>query len=122
MKVRKQLGILLAALAVSGVGVGLAFSKDARTVKVEYTATVRGTQLPAGQYEVNWVAHSPEATVSFSQNKNVVATTEGKWVERSRKYDNNSVVYSINPDGSRAIAEIRFAGMNQALTFDEPGS
>jgi hypothetical protein len=53
------------------------------------------------------------------QKKGVVATVEGKWVDRDTKYEANAVVYSNNPDGSRTILEVRFAGLKGALVFGE---
>lgn len=120
MKVQKQAGILTALLtlflfsSVSGV------AKDSRSLTLNHAATLNGTQLTPGNYEVSWVSHSPEATVTFKQRNKVTATAEGKWVERENRYANDIVVYDNNPDGSRTIVEIRFAGMNRVLTFGQP--
>jgi len=119
MKVRKQVGRLMTVLALALAVAGLALAKDSKKVKLEYPASIHGTQLAAGQYEVSWETHSPEATVTFKLQKNVVATAEGKMVQRANKFETNSVLYSTNPDGSRTIMEIRFGGTNQVLIFGE---
>jgi hypothetical protein len=120
MKVRKQVGIFMTVLALSLAATGFASAKDSKNLKVEYAASVHGAKLVPGQYEVSWVSHSPEATVTFKQKQNVVATTEGRLEQRPNKFETNSVVYSTNPDGSRTIVEIRFGGTNQVLIFGEP--
>lgn len=92
-------------------------SKNMRKLTLSSAATISGTQVPAGQYDVRWVSHSPEATVTFEKGHNVVATAEGKWVDRHTPYVQNAVVLETNPDGSRSIVELRFAGMSEALVF-----
>jgi hypothetical protein len=119
MTVRKQAAIWLLALAFALVGSGSAFAKNSRKVNLGKAVTIHGTQLAPGNYQVSWETHSPEATVTFTHKKAVVATAEGKLVERPTKYENDSVVYSDNDNGSRTIIEIRFAGSNQVLTFNE---
>ena len=119
MNVRKQVGISMMVLALSLVTAGTALAKDSRNVKLPYAASIHGTQLGPGVYQINWETHSPEATVTFKQKQSVVATAQGKLEERPTKFQNNSVVYSTNPDGSRTIVEIRFGGSNQVLTFGE---
>lgn len=119
MKVQKQVGIFSLALVLFLFASVAGMAKDSRRLKLDHAATVNGTQLSPGDYEVSWVSHSPEATVTFKQHKTVSATADGKWVERPNRYEDDSVLYSDNPDGSRSIVEIRFAGVNKVLTFGE---
>jgi len=119
MKVGSFVGRITLAVAILLMAALSAVAQNARTLKVPYSASVNGKQLAAGEYKVTWETHSPEATVNFSQKKEVVATVEGKWVDRETKYEANAVVYSNNPDGSRTILEVRFAGLKGALVFGE---
>ncbi len=77
-----------------------------------------GTEIPAGAYEVTYKSHSPTATVTFKQGKRLVATVDGKWIDRDVEYKNNAIVYRTNPEGTRTLLEIRFAGMRRALLLD----
>lgn len=122
MKVQKQVGIFSLALVLFLFASVAGMAKDSTRLKLDHAATINGTQLSPGDYEVSWVSHSPEATVTFKQHKKVAATVEGRWVERQNTYDFDSVVYDNNPDGSRTIVEIRFAGRSQVLTFGESSS
>ena len=119
MKVGSFVGRITLAVAILLMAALSAVAQNARTLKVPYSASVNGKQLAAGEYKVTWETHSPEATVNFSQKKEVVATVEGKWVDRETKYEANAVVYSNNPDGSRTILEVRFSGLKGALVFGE---
>jgi uncharacterized protein YfaP (DUF2135 family) len=119
MKLGRSVGRLTVTLAILLMAALSAVAQNARTLKVPYSASLKGKQLAAGEYKVTWQTHSPEATVNFMQKKAVVATVEGKWVDRDTKYEANAVVYSNNPDGSRTILEVRFAGLKGALVFGE---
>ena len=48
-------------------------------------------------------------------------TVEGRWTDRQVRYERNTVVYNLNPDGSRTILEIRFAGLRSVLVFGGEG-
>ncbi len=80
--------------------------------------TPNGTEIPAGMYDVTYEFHSPTATVAFKKGKRVVATVDGKWVDRDVEYKNTAIVYHVDPDGMRTLFEIRFAGKKQALVLD----
>jgi hypothetical protein len=79
--------------------------------------SLNGTMLPAGYYDIRWVSHSPEATVTFARGTHVVATSMGKWVDRGAKYRADAAVYTNNADGSHTLKELRFAGQKQVLVF-----
>ena len=119
MKLGRSVGRLTVTLAVFLMAALPAVAENARTLKLPYSASLNGKQLVAGEYKVTWETHSPEATVNFAQKSKVVATVEGKWVDRDTKYEANMVVYSTHPDGSRTILEVRFAGLKGALVFEE---
>ena len=119
MRVGSFVGRITVTLAILLMAALSAVAQNARTLKLPYSASVNGKQLAAGEYKVTWETHSPEATVNFAQKKEVVATVQGKWVDRDTKYEANAVVYSNNPDGSRTIMEVRFAGLKGALVFGE---
>ena len=118
MDIRKYLGtsILSAALLLACGIPGLA--KNSRTVALPHDAVLSGKTLPAGNYVVQWEAHSPQAVVEFAQRHKVVLSTEGRCEDRGKKYYSNVVVYDTASDGSRTISEIRFAGSSEVLVFN----
>jgi hypothetical protein len=119
MKVGSFAGSIRVTLAILFMATLSAAAQNAGTLKLPYSGSLSGKQVAAGEYKLVWETHSPEAVVTLTQNRKVVATVQGKWVDRDTKYEANSVVYSINPDGSRSVLEIRFAGRKGALVFDE---
>jgi len=118
MDLGKYLGmsILAAALLLACALPGLA--KDSRNVTLNRDVVLSGTALPAGQYVIRWVTHSPQATVEFARGRKVVLSTEGRFEDRGKKYDTNTIVYETGADGAMTISEIRFAGSSQVLVFD----
>jgi hypothetical protein len=96
-----------------------AAAANSHSISFRTAVKLNGTDITPGSYLVEWVSHSPEATVTFRKGGQVVATAAGKWVERDTKYPADAVVYSNNADGSHTLMELRFGGMKQVLVFGE---
>ena len=110
----KILGLLI--LTIFAVNLSM-WANNQKTLPFRTEVTLNGNKLPAGFYEISWVSHSPEATVTFVRAGQVMVTAMGKWVDRDTKYTTDALVYSNNADGSHTLLEIRFAGRKQALVF-----
>jgi hypothetical protein len=115
MKLRNTLSVVILAMAC----VVAAQAKDSREVVLHSDVTVAGSHLASGSYNVTWQTHSPEATVTFLRGKKVVATAEGKLVDRGTAASFNEVVYHDKADGTTLIQEIRFKGSSEVLVFKE---
>jgi hypothetical protein len=48
-----------------------------------------------------------------------VATAPGAWVKTGIKYSENELLFRVNPEGSKSLIEIRFAGAARAIVFDQ---
>ena len=94
-----------------------AYERGSRNFTFHSLLTVNGTHIPYGIFVISWESYVPDAIVKFEKEGSVFVTTEGKWVRRGVKYEDDAVVYRKNSDGSRTLLEIRFAGMSQALVF-----
>ena len=119
MNLRKTLSITIVAMTFVVAVSAAARTKDSRSVLIPHDATVAGSQLASGTYNVHWQTHSPEATVTFLRGSKVVATAEGKVVDRGTKYSANEVEYSLAADGSRIIQELRFQGSSEVIVFNQ---
>jgi len=106
-----SLGLLLAA------GIPAA-AKNSRTINLDHAVVLHGKSVPAGRYLVEWQTHSPEATVQFLRNRQLVVTTDGRVEQRDKISYSDSVVYETLPDGSVSVLEIRFAGSNKVLVLN----
>ena len=119
MNIRKFLGTSLLSMALLLAAGIPSLAKNSRTVTLRHDAALSGTSLAAGRYSIRWETHSPEATVEFVQHHKVVLSTEGRVEERDKSYDRDAVVYNGAPDGTMSLVEIRFAGSNKVLTFNQ---
>ncbi|MBZ5670309.1 MAG: hypothetical protein LAO04_11335 [Acidobacteriia bacterium] len=119
MKLRQILGVTIVALAFT-VAIGAeARAKNSANLALYHDASLAGSHLASGTYHVRWETHTPGVTVTFQQGNKVVATVEGKVVDRGTKYTNNAVIYLENADGSRGIQETRFGGSSEVIVFKE---
>jgi hypothetical protein len=118
MKFGRVLCTTLAALVIFAAVSTASKAKDSKNILLRYDATIAGSHLASGQYAVEVQTHNPSATVSFSQGKKVVATVEGKVVDRGTKYSANQVVYGEGANGGHAIQEIRFKGSSEVVAFE----
>src|SRR5260370_31977220 len=86
-----------------------AAAANSHTVSVKTAVSLNGTEITPGFYVVEWVTHSPEATVTFTRNGQVAATAARKLLERETKTPVYAVVYTNNTDRSHTLDELRFA-------------
>jgi len=137
MNFTKYLGtsvLTVALILAAGVS---CLAKNSEGVTFSHDVVVNGTTLPAGHYTVQWNAHSPAATVEFSQHRKVVLSTDGTVLTRKGNYrsmtlatqdraseganvsDPLTVVYDTAPDGTMSLVEIRLAASNKVLVFSK---
>jgi hypothetical protein len=119
MSLRKISSVMVLAVTFLVAAAAAAQAKDSRNIVLHYDATIAGSHLASGDYNVTWQTHSPEATVTFLHGHKVMATAEGKVVDRGTRYPSNEVVYSESHDGARSIQEIRFQGSSEVIVFSE---
>ena len=119
MKTNGYRGNIWIVLAIFLAACLSATAANSRTMSFRTAVKLNGTDMTPGYYVVDWVSHSPEATVTFKRNGQVVTTAAGKWVERDSKAPADAVVYSNNADGSHTLTELRFGGMKQVLVFGQ---
>lgn len=93
------------------------FERGSRDFNLSYALTLNGKSMPLGDCIIRWESYSTNVAVQFLQGKYVAATADAKWAPRRARYDRPAFVYTKGGDGSRNLAEIRFAGMDRALVF-----
>jgi hypothetical protein len=124
---RKKNGAIMKLATVSkslmmGLALLLASSAFASTkghLQLLAPTTVNGTQLKAGDYNVQWEGTGPEVQVSIMQGKKVLTTVPAKIVELKTKSENDSAVISNKTDGTSSLEGVRFRGKTTALELSE---
>jgi len=94
-----------------------AFAANKGSLQVSDPLTVSGKQLATGAYTVEWEGNGPNVELNILQGKKVVATMPARLIDLNRSADGDSAVVRKNDDGSRTLAEIRFAGKKYALAL-----
>lgn len=74
-------------------------------------------QMRAEGCVISWETYSNFTMVKFGSENSMIATANGRWVNRAITYPRDAFVYRVNDDGSRTLLEIQFAGMSHALVF-----
>jgi hypothetical protein len=112
--VSKSLMMGLALLLASS-----AFAATKGHLELQGPTLVNGTQLKAGDYNLQWEGTGPEVQVSIMQGKKVLATVPAKIVELKTASQSDSAVVSSNTDGTSSLAEVQFRGKTTALELPE---
>ncbi len=97
------------------------FERGSRSFIFGSALTLNGSQLPVGDFTISWESYVTDAKVKFEQGNGIVATADGRWIQRPRRYEHNEIVYQRNGNGSRILLEIHFSGQDRALVFRDAG-
>jgi hypothetical protein len=116
-KVSKNVVLGLAVLLASS-----AFASNKGSLQLTETATVGGTQLKAGDYQVKWEGTGANVQLSIMKGSKVLATVPAHVIDLSDKPSNDTAVVRKNADGSESVAEIRFGGKKQAFAIGDESS
>jgi hypothetical protein len=108
--------LFLAALAML-LPVSAAARSNEHKVNLATAAEVGNTQLQPGTYKVEWQGNGPAVNVQFVKNGKTVATTQGRWVDRSQPPAYDSVTTTKASDNQNHIVEIDFRNQKQVLQF-----
>lgn len=109
-------GLALVAL-VALAGNALAATKA--SMDLLHPASISGTQLPAGNYTLQWDSQGDQVQVQILQGKKTVATVPAHVVKVEHPMRDNSVMVTPNGDGSQIVVRINFSKKDFAL---EPAS
>ncbi|HEX9636238.1 MAG TPA: hypothetical protein VGB99_01795 [Acidobacteriota bacterium] len=114
---------LTIAFAVFALASAPALAKNSTQIKLDEPASLAGTELTPGTYDVSWDGDGSKVTVKFvrdidfTREKEVVAEVEGKLVDRETKHPYTMVKFGENGGGPKPIKEIGVRGMKHTIVF-----
>jgi hypothetical protein len=101
---------------------GSAFAASKGSMQLLKPATVAGTQLPAGNYTVQWDGQGDQVQLQIFQGKKSITSASAHVVKLDHPLPENSVVVTPNTDGSRTISRINFGKKDFALELSNEGA
>ena len=107
-------GLLLGLVVLLATSV---FAANKGSLQVSDPVTVNGKQIAPGDYTVKWEGNGPNVELNILRGKNVVATVPARMVDLDRTQRRDSAVTVVNPDGHKALNEIRLTGKKYALAI-----
>jgi hypothetical protein len=114
-KVTKGLLLGLALLLATTAFAGSDANKGSLTTMTD--VTINGKVVPAGEYSLNWEGSGPNLQLNILKGKKVIATTTARRVDVGKSPESNAAVVRGNEDGSKSLAEVRFAGKKYVLVL-----
>lgn len=97
----------------------LAGSKNSAGLTLTQIVSVNGTQIPPGEYHVEWQGTGAGVEASILQGKQVVASAPATLVNGKTGYD-GAVETSDGPNNSRVLQAIDWS--NRSLRFGQASS
>jgi hypothetical protein len=116
MKRTEKVAWLLVGFAMS-VGVAAA-AANKESFHIQSPTMVGATQLPAGEYTVQWEGGDPVVELKLLQGKRVKATASAKVMPLDRAFTENATLVHTDGDGGRRLLEIRFSSKKFFLLIE----
>jgi hypothetical protein len=95
-----------------------AFGANKGSLHVESPFMAGETQLPAGEYTVQWEGAGPDVELKIKRHSRVEATVRAKMIPLDRPVEEDAAVIGIDRDGGRRLLEIRFSGKKFVLQIE----
>jgi hypothetical protein len=95
-----------------------AFAANKGSVQVQSPGMVGETQLPAGDYTVQWEGTGPDLELTIKRDRKVKATVPAKLVPENSAFDQNAAIIRVESDGSRKLIAIRLSGKRFTLQIE----
>lgn len=109
--------VLVALLALAGT----ALAATKASMALLHPASISGTQLPAGNYTLQWDGQGDQVQVQIMRGKKTLATVSAHVVKVDHPVRDNSVMVTPNSDGSQTVMRINFSKKDFALEPDSEG-
>lgn len=111
---RNYLAVLLTAILLTASAWAADAAQSGRgTLELTQPASIAGTQLASGKYQVEWTANGGLANVKISRGNKEVASTSAHVIKYDANYD--TISFATDEKGAKALAQISFGKSKLAL-------
>jgi hypothetical protein len=117
MRYVKYVVAVVAVCLVASVS-SFAKSKDSGPLNIaDSQVRIGSTRLAPGNYKVEWTGQPNDVHVNVLQGKKIVASTQGKIVDRAEKSPDNAVVIRTLKNKTKRVEEVDFNNRKEALVL-----
>jgi hypothetical protein len=95
-----------------------AFAANKGHLQVPSATMVGETQLPAGEYTVQWEGTGPDVELKIKQDNKVKIIVPARVMPLDRPFRTDAMLLDTEGDGSRKLREIRFSGKKFCLQIE----
>ena len=102
-----------------------AFAANKGSLHIQSTTMAGKTQLPAGEYTVQWEGPGPDVELKIKLHNRVKATVPAKVIPLDQPLSKDAAILDTDGNGGRRSLEIRFSGQEvlppnrTAIRFDD---
>jgi len=115
-KMKSKCSVLLSLVLMMPLASSAA-SKNSAKVTFDDTVTVGGTQVPAGNYRVQWEGTGTSVTARIMQGDKVIASAPAILVHVKSPYSDEAVSVGPGDNNSKVLQAIEWS--HQSLQFDQ---
>jgi hypothetical protein len=95
-----------------------AFAANKGSLHVQSTTMVGKTQLPAGEYTVQWEGAGPDVELKIKLHSRVKATVPAKVIPLDQPLREDAAILDTDGNRGRRLLEIRFSGKKFFLQIE----
>lgn len=123
MQFVKYFGVAITICLVASVSSFASTKKDSGPLNIaDNNVHVGSTTLAPGDYKVEWTGQGNHVNVNILKGSKVVASTQGKIVERPERASNNEVVIKTLKNKTKTLEEVDFNKRKEALVIQPSAS
>jgi hypothetical protein len=99
-----------------------AFAANKGSLHVQSTTMAGKTQLPAGEYTVQWEGAGPDVELKIKLHNRVKATVPAKVIPLDQSLREDAAILDTDGSEGRRLLEIRFSGKKFFLQIEQYAS
>ena len=90
---------------------------QSRNITLWNDVVISGTEVPAGQYTVQWTESEPNVQIRFLRAGDEIVSAEGTVIKQ--RNSQQSVTTRLTDEGRRTVSEISFSNTTLRLASEE---
>ena len=110
--------VLISLVALPALASAEASQSGSTDVNFSNTLFIGGNEIKPGQYRIEWLSNSPEATVIFKSKASVAAKVQGRIEKLAKKIDFDTTVTAKDSNGREVLRSILLEKKQIQIIFD----